>query len=153
MHANCAVVECQIEWPTKDFLAEKFPAVSWNVHSNSVFASMFIAHTVSFEKVLAQWEENIFTAIQPNIPLPFGGLLQTIGWYAMSSSTYYLGPRADEMNCVSLQVSAAGGIEAGEASGDDRCSGLGSTGRRCCNCSVSVRRCFGGGRRRILRGG
>ena len=35
---------------------------------------------MSFEKVLAQWDEDIYTAIQPTLPLPFGGLFQTIAY-------------------------------------------------------------------------
>jgi hypothetical protein len=71
---------CQIEWPTKDFLAKQFPAISWTLVSSNIFASQWIAHTMSFEKVLAEWEEGIFTAIAPALPLPFSGLFQAIGW-------------------------------------------------------------------------
>lgn len=40
-----------------------------------------ITHTMSVEKVLAQWDEDVFTATQPVFSLPlFGGLFQAIGW-------------------------------------------------------------------------
>lgn len=35
---------------------------------------------MSFERVLAQWDEGLYTAMRPTVPLPFGGLFQTIGY-------------------------------------------------------------------------
>ena len=50
----------------------------WSVLPNSAFAQMWVAYTLSFEGVLAQWEVGNFDQIQPGGALSFGGLWAAI---------------------------------------------------------------------------
>ena len=54
--------------------------MAWSSHSNSTFAILWNAYTACFEKVLAQWDEGLYTAMWPTLPLPFGGLFLTMGY-------------------------------------------------------------------------
>ena len=59
----------------------QFPSFYWRTNSNSVFAEMWLAYTVSFELVLAQWEDGDWHETRPSfIAQPVSGLLQTIKW-------------------------------------------------------------------------
>jgi hypothetical protein len=70
-----------IEWPTKDWLAEKFPKIAWHGVANNFFAVMWTAYTMSWGRVLAEWEEaENFAVLRPSYPIPVGGLSQAIGW-------------------------------------------------------------------------
>ena len=72
-----------IEWPTIEWLAEKFPQIfSGNVSgSNDHFAVMWVAYAMSWGHVLAEWEEaENFAVSRPAYPIPVGGLSQAIGW-------------------------------------------------------------------------
>lgn len=73
-----------IEWPTKDWLAKQFPQMPWHTISNSFFAFMWLSYTISWHRVLAEWEEaENFAVVRPAYPIPFGGLRQAIGWSRM----------------------------------------------------------------------
>ena len=70
-----------IEWPTIEWLAKKFPLIPWRAGANDVFASLWITHTMSWDRVLTEWEEaENFAALRPAYPIPVGGLSQAIGW-------------------------------------------------------------------------
>ena len=61
-------------------LVPQFPGISWAITGNSLFGYLWSAYTLSFERVLAQWEAGIFEQIGPAEPLPWGGLWGTIRW-------------------------------------------------------------------------
>ena len=70
-----------IEWPTTEWLAEKFPKMNWQAMTNNVFARMWVACAMEWGRVLAEWEEaENFAVIRPSHPIPIGGLLDAIGW-------------------------------------------------------------------------
>ena len=70
-----------IEWPTKDWLAEKFPQIAWHGVANNFFAVMWTAYTMSWGRVLVEWEEaENFAVLRPSYPIPVGGLSQAMGW-------------------------------------------------------------------------
>jgi hypothetical protein len=70
-----------IEWPTKEWLEEKFPQIPWDSAANNRFAVMWITYAMSWGRVLAEWEEaENFAVLRPAYPVPFGGLSQIIGW-------------------------------------------------------------------------
>jgi hypothetical protein len=70
-----------IEWPTKEWLAKQFPGVPWHILPNYHFAEMWIAYTMSWDRVLAEWDEaENFTVLRPTYPIPFMGLVQAIAW-------------------------------------------------------------------------
>ena len=50
----------------------------WSVLPNSAFAQMWVAYTLSFEGVLAQWEAGNFDQIRPANALPLSGLWAVI---------------------------------------------------------------------------
>ena len=53
----------------------QFPAVSWVMFTNSHFAQNWVSYTLSFERVLAQWEAGNFDQIRPGAALPAGGMV------------------------------------------------------------------------------
>ena len=50
----------------------------WSVVSGSFFAQQWVSYTLSFERVLAQWEAGTFDQIRPADVLPRGGLQAAI---------------------------------------------------------------------------
>ena len=48
--------------------------MSWVLYTNSFFAQCWVTYTLSFERVLAQWEAGNFDQIRPGAAPPFGGL-------------------------------------------------------------------------------
>jgi hypothetical protein len=70
-----------IEWPTKDWLVEKFPKMAWQGMANNFFSVMWAAYTMSWGRILAEWEEaENFAVLRPSYPIPVGGLSQAIRW-------------------------------------------------------------------------
>ena len=70
-----------IEWPTIEWLAEKFPKMPWHTLPNNFFANFWNAYTVAWEYVLAEWKEaENFAVLRPAYSIPYGGLRQAIGW-------------------------------------------------------------------------
>ena len=62
-------------------LCAQFPSFYWPGNANSVFADMWLAYTLSFERVLAQWEEGDWHQARPaGFAQPVSGLMQTISW-------------------------------------------------------------------------
>ena len=52
--------------------------MTWHVLGGSLFARQWVSYTLSFERVLAQWEAGNFDQIRPAGALPYGGLLAAI---------------------------------------------------------------------------
>ena len=57
----------------------QFPEIPWNAVENSHFSVMWGGYTLSFERVLAQWEAGNFDQIRPSDSAqPLAGLTQAI---------------------------------------------------------------------------
>ena len=52
--------------------------MAWYAYTNSHFAHYWVSYTLSFERVLAQWEGGNFDQIRPGGVLPAGGLTAAI---------------------------------------------------------------------------
>ena len=65
--------------PSKAWLAEKFPSGNWSIDSADVFATKSFAYADSWEALLSAWEDEVFTAMWPGMPLPFAGLAACLG--------------------------------------------------------------------------
>lgn len=66
--------------PTKEWLREKFPHGAWDLDPNNAYAGLWAASTMSFETVLAAWDDGVYAMAAPTALLPFGGLHQCIHW-------------------------------------------------------------------------
>jgi hypothetical protein len=70
-----------IEWPTLEWLTKKFPQVPWHTMPNYYFAFYWITYAMSWNRILAEWEEaENFAVLRTAYPIPFGGLRQAIAW-------------------------------------------------------------------------
>jgi hypothetical protein len=72
-----------IEWPTIEWLAKKFPQIPWRGNANNLFATMWIAYAISWDRVLAEWKEaENFAVVRPTCgqPAAVAGLSQAIAW-------------------------------------------------------------------------
>ena len=69
-----------IEWPPMEWLAEQFPETLWSTRPNSSFGEQWAGYVVSWDRVMAEWEAEKFTALHPAGSMPFGGLVHTIDW-------------------------------------------------------------------------
>ena len=49
------------QWPSKDWLAEKFPGGAWGREGADVFALRWCAYADSWEALLSAWEDDVFT--------------------------------------------------------------------------------------------
>ena len=58
----------------------QFPDILWNLYEYSLFSQAWGAYTLSFERVLVQWEAGDFDQTRPAEPQPRGGLLAAIMW-------------------------------------------------------------------------
>ena len=47
---------------------------------NSIFAHLWVGYTLSFERVLAQWEAGNFDKIRPASAMPLGGIMAVVVW-------------------------------------------------------------------------
>ena len=47
---------------------------------NIDMATMWAAYQMSFEYLVEQWRQGIFTRVRPSALMPYGGLFQTLGW-------------------------------------------------------------------------
>ena len=66
------------QWPSKAWLAEKFPVGMWNADGSNVFAIKWFGYSDSWETLLSAWEDEVFTVIWPGSPLPYSGLLKCL---------------------------------------------------------------------------
>ena len=54
-------------------MVPQFPGISWVLAGNSVFGYLWVAYTLSFERVLAQWEAGNFENPDRLSPSPWAG--------------------------------------------------------------------------------
>eukprot|EP01052_Picozoa_sp_SAG31_P032669 SAG31_NODE_3604_length_4078_cov_1.491832_4_plen_189_part_00 len=93
--STCGLVICQISRSILFYLFESMTSgtiifvhllrfmcagVPWLGCSNSYFLIMWCCYARSFDRLISEWSEDVFANVQPAGALPFGGLLQSIGW-------------------------------------------------------------------------
>ena len=76
LNTPCGPVTAQ--WPSKAWLAEKFPGGSWSVDAADTFASKWFAYANSWEALLSAWEDEVFTVMWTEMPLPLPGLVECL---------------------------------------------------------------------------
>eukprot|EP01052_Picozoa_sp_SAG31_P042362 SAG31_NODE_6703_length_1918_cov_1.219901_1_plen_477_part_00 len=69
-----------IEWPTKDWLREKFPELAWDLFANAYFGQHFASYTRGWDRILDEWGAGILTTVQPAFSMSAMALNQTIQW-------------------------------------------------------------------------
>ena len=67
------------QWPSKAWLAEKFPGGNWRVFAADTFALKWFGYVNSWETLLSAWDDEVFTVMLPGQPLPFMGLVECLG--------------------------------------------------------------------------
>eukprot|EP01052_Picozoa_sp_SAG31_P022647 SAG31_NODE_1810_length_7224_cov_1.969965_4_plen_281_part_00 len=77
-----------VEWPSIEWLSEKYPKVSASNWTNDMFALQWIAYSVSWDHVLHSWDAaEDFTIARPGSALPLGGLMQSIAMSTQSGTS------------------------------------------------------------------
>eukprot|EP01052_Picozoa_sp_SAG31_P016322 SAG31_NODE_1076_length_10037_cov_8.357818_9_plen_135_part_00 len=69
-----------VEWPSAEWLGQKFPHVDWSVIPTNIFDFIFRAYTAAWERILAEWNAGVFIDAQPSLASPVNGLYQCIEW-------------------------------------------------------------------------
>ena len=64
--------------------------MSWVLYTNSFFAQCWVTYTLSFERVLAQWEAGNFDQIRPGAAPPFGGQSTVISEFRFQPEQRFL---------------------------------------------------------------
>lgn len=67
-----------MEWPSKVWLREKYPAEIWDAFANQFFGIRWISYAAMFERIVDEWKDGVFSSVCPSAGMPVGGLAQSI---------------------------------------------------------------------------